>query len=92
MTDSTLTREQALNLLRKLGTDDSFRSLFETKPAKALHDAGIPAETIVDLEAKCICPGTLQDKSVFLAAADTMDEAALKQAMGMSPPKLRLGS
>ena len=92
MTDSTLTKDQALALLHKLGTDDAFRALFESKPAKALHEAGIPPETIVDLNAKCICPGTLADKNLFVEAAAKMDEAVLKQSMAMSPPKLRIGS
>ncbi|HMM68840.1 MAG TPA: NHLP-related RiPP peptide [Dokdonella sp.] len=92
MTDTKLTNDQAVALLRKLGTDDAFRSLFEAKPAMALHQAGIPPETIVGLNAKCLCPKQLADKSVYQDVASKLDRAVVAEAMAMNTPHLNLRS
>ncbi|MCB1576754.1 MAG: NHLP-related RiPP peptide [Xanthomonadales bacterium] len=90
MADTKLSNEQAVALLRKLGSDDTFRALFESKPALALHKAGIPAETIVGLDAKCLCPRELADKSLFGDAAEKLDQVIIAETMTMEPPRLRL--
>lgn len=92
MTDSTLSNEEAATLLRKLASDDAFRELFETSPAKALHSMGVAAETIVNLNPRCLCPTKLVDKSDFKSAADTLDDLALKSTMTMHVPKMKIGS
>jgi putative modified peptide len=63
MADAKLTKEQGVALLAKLGHDDAFRGLFERKPAEAMMQSGIPAETICRLPAKCLCPGKLATKA-----------------------------
>lgn len=87
MTDSSLTAKEAAELVRRLATDDAFRALFESKPAKALADMGISADTITNLKAACLCPGKLADKSVFQKALDQMDAEVLTAAGKFSPPK-----
>lgn len=88
MTDSTLTAKEAAELVRRLATDDAFRALFESKPAKALADMGVSTDTITNLNALCLCPAKLADKAVFKAALDTMDEQVLTAASKMTPPKI----
>ena len=90
MSDTKLTREQAVTLLRKLGSEEAFRSLFASKPAQALHQAGIPAESIVGLDAKCVCPRELADRDVYKDAADKLDTAVISDAMSMNTPNLKL--
>ena len=58
--------------------------------AKALFRLGVPAETIVQLNARCLCPTSLAGKEVFQSASSQMDEAAIQSAMAMNPPKLKL--
>jgi len=70
MTDSVLTKKQALILLQELISNEGFRLRFAEKPAAALLEIGVPAETIVNLNARCIAPR----KSTDLASA-----GALKQ-------------
>lgn len=90
MTDSTLTKDQALTLLRRLGSDDAFRELFESKPAKALSETGIPADTIVNLNSICLCPAKLTSKAEFQKIAETLDAEAINSAMTMVIPKMKL--
>jgi putative modified peptide len=90
MTDSTLTKEQGVALLRKLSTDDSFRNLFESKPAKALADAGIPLETIVNLSAHCLCPGKLASKEELGSVLDKLEEQTFASALKMVIPSVKL--
>ena len=65
MTDSALTKQQGLALLSKLASDDGYRARFEQKPAHALSELGIPAQTIVELPAACLCPRKLASKQDF---------------------------
>lgn len=90
MTDSTLTRDQGVALLRKLSTDDAFRELFESKPAKALHEAGIPSDTIVNLNAACLCPGKLASKEALAQVLEQLDEQTFASALKMIIPSINL--
>lgn len=90
MTDSTLTKEQGVALLRKLSTDDAFRSHFETRPAKALHDAGIPAETIVNLSPQCLCPVKLASKDELGRVLEKLEEETFASALKMIIPSVKL--
>lgn len=92
MADSTLTKDQGITLLRKLSTDDAFRDLFETKPAKALHDAGIPSETIVNLSASCLYPGKLASKEELAQILEKLDEETFASALKMIIPTIKLPS
>lgn len=90
MTDSTLSKEQGVALLRKLSTDDNFRELFETKPAKALHEAGVPPETIVNLSALCLCPGKLASKQELGQVLEKLEEDTFASALKMVIPSVKL--
>ncbi|HET9031396.1 MAG TPA: NHLP-related RiPP peptide [Dokdonella sp.] len=92
MPDSTLSRDQAVTLLRKLGSDDAFRSLFEAQPAEALRSIGVAAETIEKLDAKCMTPAKLADKGAFLSASGQLNDSVVTNAMTMNTPKLNLKS
>jgi putative modified peptide len=88
MKDSELTEKQAAELLRRLGTDEEFRGLFESKPAKALFSMGVPAETIVNLPAACLCATPLASMADLKAASDKMDAAVLQATASMGAPKI----
>jgi putative modified peptide len=90
MTDSNLTKEQGIALLRRLSTDDSFRELFETKPAKALHDAGVGVETIINLNARCLCKGKLASKKELAEVLDKLEEQTFANSLKMVIPSVKL--
>jgi putative modified peptide len=87
--DSVLTDDQTLLLLRKLASDDDFRTLFESKPAKALFDMGVPPEQIVNLNAWCLFPSKLAGKKLFEDAVAKLRESVLDATSRMTPPKMR---
>ena len=60
MTDAVLTKKQGLMLLAELKTNPGFRRRFAEKPAAALLEIGIPAETVVNLNARCLAPRALE--------------------------------
>lgn len=68
MTDAVLTKKQGLTLLMELRTNPGFRRRFAEKPAAALLEIGVPAETIVNLSARCLAPSKVED----LASADDL--------------------
>lgn len=65
MADAKLSREHALKLLHRLANDDEFRKRFETKPAKALVELGVPAEHVVDMHPGELAPVKLASKDKF---------------------------
>jgi putative modified peptide len=81
MADSSLSKEQGLALLKRLAQDDGFRAHYEQKPAEALHQLGVPAEQIVRLPGRCICPGKIASKQAMEQARQrleaNLDTAAL---------------
>lgn len=90
MTDTTLTKDQAAVLLRRLATDDSFRTLFETKPAQALVEAGVSADAVAKLEAKCLSPRKLASKQEYESASKVLDDSLISHAMAMNVPQLKM--
>jgi putative modified peptide len=90
MADSTLSRQHALTLLKKLATDDEFRKQFEEKPAKALVDMGVPHETVVNLPAASLAPIKLADKSKFQELHDRIASEPDAEWLCMVIPNLRL--
>ncbi|MEO7935764.1 MAG: NHLP-related RiPP peptide, partial [Dokdonella sp.] len=90
MSDTTLTNDQAAALVKRLGSDDAFRELFESKPAMALRSIGVDAETIVNLNPACLTPAKLADKSAFVSASGQLNESVVASAMAMNTPKLNL--
>jgi len=89
MADSSLSREHSLALLHKLSTDDGYRSRFEQKPAAALAEIGVPHETIVNLNAACLGPTTLADKSHFAQGHRQLSNAAAECCVGMITPNAK---
>ena len=88
MADTNLTQEQARALLEKLARDDSFRTLFETTPARALHALGVDERTIVHLPAACLCPKELAAKDHYEGLLGTVVDDALTSTMKMTPPQI----
>lgn len=92
MSDSLLTPKQAESLLMRVSSDDVFRALFESAPAKALLALGIPAETIVNLPASCLVPRTLASKSTLDELMQKYHDVTVNAAMSMSVPWVKMGS
>ncbi len=63
MTDAVLTKKQGLMLLTELKTNPAFRRRFAEKPAAALLEVGVPAETVVNLNAHCLSQRNIADLS-----------------------------
>lgn len=90
MNHATLTKEQISQLIKRLASDDAFRALFESKPASALVQLGVPAETVVELNPACLCGAPLAEKAHFEEAARKLDDAALMAFSDMQVPKMAL--
>jgi putative modified peptide len=73
MTDAVLTKKQGLMLLQELITNPAFRKRFTDKPAAALLELGVPAETVVNLNPACIAPRAAND---LASAADLQKTVA----------------
>ena len=71
MTDAVLTKKQGLMLLQELISNAGFRRRFAEKPAAALLEIGVPAETVVNLSPKCLAPR----KEESLAKTDALTQA-----------------
>jgi putative modified peptide len=67
MNDAVLTKKQGLTLLQELISNAGFRRRFAEKPAAALLEIGVPAETVVNLSPKCLAP---RQESDLASAAD----------------------
>ena len=62
----------------------------QSKPAKALHEAGIPSDTIVNLNAACLCPGKLASKEALAQVLGQLDEQTFASALKMIIPSINL--
>jgi len=92
MSDAVLTNEQALKLLHELSANDGFRTRFEEKPAAALVELGVPANTVVNLDAACLAPMRLAGKDQFKKAHTEFRSAGAEACLSMVTPQLRLDS
>jgi putative modified peptide len=90
MTDTTLSRAQALALLQRLATDDDFRARFEDKPAKALTEIGVQPADVVDLAGRCLHLRTLAPKEDFAQAVQQANDDELARVAAFHIPELRL--
>lgn len=90
MTDSKLTEEQAITLLKKLATDDDFRNLFENKPALALTEMGVSADVVVRLKSECLAKIKLASKEEFLTIVEKLEHSVLTTTMTMWIPQMKL--
>jgi putative modified peptide len=86
MSDASLSTEQAQKLLQELASNDLFRSRFAEKPAAALVELGIPHETVINLNAQCLVPRALADKSVFQDAHDKVGTEVFQRCLSMNVP------
>lgn len=92
MTDSTLTKEQAMNLLQKLSTDDDFRASYEKSPATALAAAGISSKMLDALPAASLVSGTLLPKEAFAMSLEQVKSEVADVCLCLQPPSVRLRS
>jgi len=91
MTDATLTKKQGIDLLQELIANDAFRRRFSEKPAAALLELGIPAETIVNLNPQCLAPvEQLAAPSALREAADTLAKDGMHACLSMWVPSLKI--
>ncbi len=88
MTDTNLTQDQGRALLEKLARDDSFRELFETAPARALHVLGLDAETIIRLPPACLCTKQLAPKEHYADLLGSCADDAIGSAIQMIVPQI----
>jgi putative modified peptide len=80
-------------LLQELISNPAFRKRFTDKPAAALLEIGIPAETIVNLNPMCIAPrqaDELASPQALQRAHDELekDEAQIMLSMWIPNPKV----
>lgn len=90
MSGTRLPKEHELNLMKKLSTDDDFRTRFEKSPAEALKEIGVPDSAISALDSASLKPGKLADKSAIADAHAKLDQDALLGHACMVFPMLRL--
>lgn len=86
MSDASLSTEQAQKLLRELASNDLFRVRFAEKPAAALVELGIPHETVINLNARCLVPHALADKSVFQDTHGKIESDNFQRCLSMNVP------
>ena len=91
MKDAVLTHEQTWKLLEALATDDIFRAQYQEKPAVALANLGIPAETIVNLHYRCLAPVRIGPKEAFQAALQKLTDEAVQRFGSMHIPSAKFG-
>jgi len=89
MADS-LTRQQALTLLHKLGNDDEFRKRFEESPARGLADIGVPQENIAGFSPAALAPVKLAPKEKFQQLHGQVTSQPTTEWMCMIIPTLRI--
>jgi putative modified peptide len=89
MADS-LTRQQALTLLHKLGNDDEFRGRFETSPAQGLAEIGVPQERIAGFSPTALTPVKLAPKEKFQQLHEQVASQPATEWLCMIIPTLRI--
>jgi putative modified peptide len=90
MASPSLTRQQALTLLNKLGTDDGFRQRFESSPRDALVEAGVPRDKVATFPAENLMPVKLAPKEKFQQLHDQISGQPTTEWMCMIIPQFRI--
>ncbi len=90
MSGTRLPKEQELNLLKKLSTDDDYRARYEKSPTDALKEVGVTDDQISALDPASLRPGKLAEKSDIAAAHSKLAEANLSDHVCLIFPLLRL--
>ena len=86
-----MSKDQVRLLLDKLGSDDSFRQMYEESPALALKQLGVAAEFIEKMKTRCLAPNHLAPKSVYRAASQQLTEEAAQKYSSFLIPAMRFG-
>ncbi len=68
MADGKISKEQGLELLKRLSEGDTFRDMYEKDPRAALQHMGIPDTDIQSLSDFCLTAHPLAPKSSMLDA------------------------
>jgi putative modified peptide len=89
MTDAVLTKKQGLMLLQELISNPGFRRRFMDKPAAALLEIGIPPETVVNLNARCLAPRKADDLAspqVLTQTRNELEKDGAQESLSMWVP------
>ena len=90
MTDIKISKEQALDLLHKLATDDAFRSSYEISPLAALKSVGIPESVVIALSAQDLGATKLIGKDEFQSAFKQVQDDLAEVCLCHRPPSVNL--
>lgn len=90
MTGSRLPKEQELQLMKKLSSDDDYRARYEKSPADALKDIGVTDAQISALDPAALKPGKLAGKADIAAAHGKLAEANISDHVCLIIPMQRL--
>jgi len=90
MSDVRLPRDQELQLLKRLSTDDDFRSRFASDPTGALKEIGVGDDAIAKLDPANLKPGKLADKDAIAAAHAQLNESGISDHVCLIIPFARL--
>ncbi|MGA8277706.1 MAG: NHLP-related RiPP peptide [Rhodanobacteraceae bacterium] len=90
MQNGKMTRDEAVALLRKLSSDDAFRTLFEKDPAAALKQIGFDNNEIAALPSSATKPESLPSKEQFQEALGEVLESGASDHVCMIVPFLKL--
>jgi putative modified peptide len=83
MNSARLPKQQELQVLSKLSSDDDYRARFEQDPVAALKEAGVDDATLKQFDPATLQPGKLADKASIAAThaklkdANTTDQSCL---------------
>ncbi len=90
MSASRLPKEQEIQLMKKLSTDDDYRARYEKDPTAALKEIGVSDDHLSALDAAALRPGKLADKADIAAAHGKLAEANISEHVCLIFPLLRL--
>jgi len=86
MANPTITKQQMLNLLDKLSSDDAFRSRFQQDPKAGLIAVGVAQAHVATFPADKLGSGQLADKSVFAAERQRVAASVAADCLCMVVP------
>lgn len=90
MAGPNVSKAQMLDLLGRLASDDGFRANFETNPASALSQIGLPADQVKVFLADHIVTGKLAAKAEFESARKRITGQDDAECLCMIIPGIRL--
>lgn len=89
MSSTRLPKQQELQVLSKLSSDDAFRARFEQDPTAALKEAGVDDATLKQFDPATLQPGTLADKASIAATHAKLRDANVSDHSCLIIPMLR---